>query len=46
MNKEENVIPDYENLFHGKMSEQLEIAKIFNENMKLKEKLLSEEDKT
>ena len=45
-NAKENVIPDYENLFHGKMSEQLEIAKIFNENMKLKEKLLSEEDKT
>ena len=46
MKKEENVIPNYENLFYGKMSEQLEIAKIFNENMKLKEKLLSEEDKT
>ena len=33
-------------LFNGEMSEQLEIPKIFNENMKLKEKLLSEEDKT
>ena len=46
MEKGKNVIPDYENLFHGKMSEQLEIARIFDENMKLKEKLSRKEDKT
>ena len=30
---------------YGKMSEHLEKANIFNENMKLKDKLLSEEHK-
>ena len=35
-----NEIPEYENLFEKNVTKQLEIARMFNENMKRKKKLL------
>ena len=40
MNKEITGMPTYDQMFEGKTWEQVNIARIFQQNMKLKEKLL------
>ena len=40
MNQNHEEIPKYEKLFNGKVNDQLQIAKIFMQNMTNKEKLL------
>ena len=43
MNKEITEMPTYDQIFEGKTCEQVNIARIFQQNMKLKEKLLKGE---
>ena len=43
MNKEITGMPTYDQIFEGKTWEQVNIARIFQQNMKLKEKLLKGE---
>ena len=40
MNKENHEIPDYDKLFHGKVNEQLYIARRFQANCEIRDKIL------
>ena len=40
MNKEAKEIPKYENLFEGTICDQIKIARLFKQNMTIKENLL------
>ena len=38
-NKSEKNIPKYENLFNGNVKDKLEIARVFKENLKIRDKI-------
>lgn len=42
-NKDLKEIPVYEKIFEGNISQQINIAKIFKENMQIKEKMMKNE---